>query len=310
MSNVCGIDPNNFKGRCEKGVSLNSDLCEYNEKTQNCIKKSKKTWAQIEADLKSGSHKAQKVVEEIMIPVEAVAKVIEEEKAEIKGDCGIQVNPYVGKCQEGISTHTQYCKRGASGNCVKATIKTWDALKRELDVNGEAPEPIPALETKTAVDKDTRNLLFKSSPEISRQLEDYLNGIADLHEVHDLSDGDLDLLLNNIKIESGSKTSLMDYVAMIAGKESGITPQVLYNIKVKVLLDNLAKKMCRCTESDTMEGARSKVGVCRSTIFQKRGLDFFTYECLPDEKNPVRAPRLNKQKGSNKILQTYIKKKN
>jgi len=77
MSNiVCGVDPNNYKGRCEEGVSLNSELCSYNEKTKNCNKKSKKTWAQIEKDLK-----------EIKIPIQAVsvvAKEIEKQQPEIK----------------------------------------------------------------------------------------------------------------------------------------------------------------------------------------------------------------------------------
>lgn len=68
MSNICGVDVNNVKAKCKKGVSQNTELCIYNEKTKNCNKKSKKTWEQIEKEL-AASHN---------VPVAEVKKVVKE----------------------------------------------------------------------------------------------------------------------------------------------------------------------------------------------------------------------------------------
>lgn len=300
MVDICGIDPANYKGKCEKGVNSNSDLCSYNSATKNCNKKSKKTWAQIEAEFKA--HVPEMKAEKIMVPLEAVAKVIDAEEK----TCGIQASPFVGKCQGGISTYSEYCKRGTQGNCVKGTAKTWIAIKKELSEMIDAPmfkeKPNNVENGNTA-----KSEIPKLNSQISRQLENYLSNIDDLHQVHDLSDNELELLLKNIKIETGKKTTLMDIVNDIAS-QNRLTTKELYNIKIKVLLDNLAKKMCRCVES--VPGARSKVGLCRRSIFHNRGIDFYTYECLPDEKNPNRAPLLKRREGTDKIIQRYSKNNN
>lgn len=141
---------------------------------------------------------------------------------------------------------------------------------------------------------------YKPSDNISKQLDNLLSEIQvrDLREVHDLSDDDLDILLNSIKIESTSTKTLMDLVNTIVRRDNITSPEDVYNTKVKVLLDNLAKKMCRCSPAISYEPEGRKIATCRKTIFQKRDIDFFTYECEP-------APILKPKKGSKKILRKY-----
>ena len=153
---------------------------------------------------------------------------------------------------------------------------------------------------------------FEPREEISRQLEEMLANIEvrNLQEVHDLVEEDINLLLNSIKAKSGSKDNLMDYVQRMAAKQGLSSPADIYNLKVKVLLDNLAKKMCRCVgqlkKAPLAKGNQqiySKEAVCRRTIFQNRGIDFYTFEC----EQPNVGPRLNPKKGSKSILHKYTK---
>jgi hypothetical protein len=87
---------------------------------------------------------------------------------------------------------------------------------------------------------------FKSSNTIFKQFRDIVSRIEirDLKEVHDLSDDDIDMLLNTIKTSENPSKTLTDYVNDITN------PTEIYKIKVKVLLDNLAKKMCRSSQND------------------------------------------------------------
>ena len=124
---VCGIDPANYKGKCIPGVSLNSELCSYNTTTNNCNKKSKKTWAQIEADLKKGSPVVAKEVEKVMVPVEAVEQVAEELL------CGVDAANFKGRCEPGVNMNTKYCTYNkASKRCNKGSKLTWKQIEEEL----------------------------------------------------------------------------------------------------------------------------------------------------------------------------------
>ena len=148
---------------------------------------------------------------------------------------------------------------------------------------------------------------FEPEAKISSQLDELLLNIEvhNMKEVHDLAVADLDLLLNSIKVQTGSKQVLMDFVTLIAQREEISHPDEIYNLKVKVLLDNLAKKMCRCVGVLKGKQGYSKEAVCRKTIFQNRGIDFYTFECGDTEKNPTRKPRLNPKKGTKMILHRY-----
>jgi hypothetical protein len=93
---------------------------------------------------------------------------------------------------------------------------------------------------------------FKSSNTISKQFEDIVSRIEvrDLKEVHDLSDDDMDMLLNTIKTDEKPSKPLIDYVNDIIIHDNITNPTEIYKIKVKVLLDNLAKNMCRSSHND------------------------------------------------------------
>ncbi len=143
---------------------------------------------------------------------------------------------------------------------------------------------------------------FNPSYEISQQLENLIKtqGI-DLSTATDLSDDDIDFLLNNIRIESKKKETLMSIV-----KYHNITdPTELKNLKIKVLLDNLAKKMCRCVRNVQERGLKTRCinvedtkciessanAICRPPIFHNRNIDFYTYSC--DKDGPILYPKVD-----------------
>ena len=45
---ICGISTTSFVGKCEPGVSTYKEFCNYNPKTRKCIKKTNRTWKNIE----------------------------------------------------------------------------------------------------------------------------------------------------------------------------------------------------------------------------------------------------------------------
>lgn len=62
----------------------------------------------------------------------------------------------------------------------------------------------------------------------------------------------------------------------------------------RLLVDTLAGKMCRCEGSaDAKKNTppRPIIGACRKSVFQHRGLDFYTYNCKP-------KPKLNPKVGT------------
>ncbi len=67
------------------------------------------------------------------------------------------------------------------------------------------------------------------------------------------------------------------------------------NYMARLLVSTLVDKMCSCERSGEVRPAnrqpQSVVGVCRRSVFQNRGLDFYTYKCNP-------KPRLNPKVGS------------
>lgn len=231
-------------------------------------------------------------------------------------DCGFNLT--LKSCMDGFGGEfDEYCQINEKGNCAKIPNKTTNViyseiLERDSDAinkqklrmsNKSHGKTIPSIniEQPKIIAKDPSKM--EPSLDISKKIDDILATleVRDLHEVHDLSDEELDILLTSIKIESKSKDTLMDLVYKNAEK-NGVRPKTMefYNIKVRVLLDNLAKKICRCIPDIQYNGEGRKTGVCRSTIFQKRGIDFNTFQCIPE---PVLLPK----KGSKNILHKYKK---
>lgn len=126
---------------------------------------------------------------------------------------------------------------------------------------------------------------FKTKFEISPQLNLLIKqmGIKNMRDVIEpsISNEELDELLNKITLEgSAKKRYLMEIVNVISAKEGVSNIDDLINLKIKVLLDNLSKKMCRCSKTKTP-------GLCRNSIFKNRNLDFITYDCGDSIKNEL-----------------------
>jgi hypothetical protein len=126
---------------------------------------------------------------------------------------------------------------------------------------------------------------FKTKFEISPQLNRLIKqmGIQNIRDAVEpsISNEELDELLNKITIDNYKNRYLMEIVNVIVDKEGITKRDELINLKIKVLLDNLSKKMCKCV-------AKTKnIGLCRSSIFKKRNLDFIKYDCGDSEKNEL-----------------------
>jgi hypothetical protein len=127
---------------------------------------------------------------------------------------------------------------------------------------------------------------FKTKFEISPQLDLLIKqmGIQNMRDVIEpsISNEELDELLNKITLEGNKNRYLMEIVNVIATSQKITDRDELINLKIKVLLDNLSKKMCKCYYK-----TNKKIGICRSSIFQKRNLDFITFDCGETEKNEL-----------------------
>lgn len=139
----------------------------------------------------------------------------------------------------------------------------------------------------------------------------------------EISNEELDMLLNTIKIESDKKDTLIVIADHIIQENNIKDPREMINIKIKVLLDNLAKKLCRCTgkidSSEKTEGEAKPVSseaLCRYNIFHKRGIDYITHDCGDADLNvhkynykmgPLLRPFLNSS--SNILLRRHVPKR-
>jgi hypothetical protein len=180
---------------------------------------------------------------------------------------------------------------------------------------------VPVKESKIP---DKFKTTFFISPQLER-LSTQLGITQNMREAVDpeISNDELDMLLNNIKIESDKKETLIVIADQIIREKNIVDPQELINIKIKVLLDNLAKKLCRCTQKideEEKEGASAKKvsseAICRNSIFHKRGIDYITHDCGDADLN---VPRFNYKMGpllrpsvtstSNILLRRHIPKR-
>lgn len=140
---------------------------------------------------------------------------------------------------------------------------------------------------------------YKATFEISPQLVVLATqlGIDNMRETidPDITDDEINELLEKIEIESGRKKYLMEIVRSIVQTRNETDPIQIMNIKIQVLLDNLAKKLCRCTEKDrftvgynSSDKIRNNEGLCRASIFQGRNIDYITHDCGEPPENKLR----------------------
>jgi len=153
--------------------------------------------------------------------------------------------------------------------------------------------------------------------EVSPQLNILINQLK-IKNMRDLIDPEitndkLDQLLNTIMVESAGKSTLMDIVKNAANDQKIKKKKELTDLKIKVLLDNLANKMCNCRNVEQKDPLNMEP-ICRSNIFQKRGIDFITYDCGAAPKNkskynyglgPILRPAIRSK--SKVVLRRYRK---
>ena len=168
---------------------------------------------------------------------------------------------------------------------------------------------------------------YKTSFSISPQLETLIRqlGIENMRDTIDpeITNEEIDELLNRIEIESGRKKYLIEIVRSILHKDNITSPKEILNIKIQVLLDNLSKKLCRCTEKtrftegSSLSGKKivNQEGLCRRSIFQGRNIDYITHDCgePPEDRTrykygmgPILRPYLTSD--SKILLRRYNKK--
>jgi hypothetical protein len=154
---------------------------------------------------------------------------------------------------------------------------------------------------------------FEPSPQLNMLIQQL--GITKMRDLIDpkISNDELDQLLNTIMFESRSKITLMDIVKYVSKDKKIKKQNELTNLKIKVLLDNLANKMCNCRNVE-QEGSVNMEPICRSNIFQKRDIDFITYDCGAAPKNkskynyglgPILRPAIRSK--SKVVLRRYHK---
>jgi hypothetical protein len=123
--------------------------------------------------------------------------------------------------------------------------------------------------------------IFEPSPQLNMLINQLkITNMRDLIEP-EITNDELDELLNTI---SAGKTTLMDIVKNTANDKKIKKKKELTDLKIKVLLDNLANKMCNCRKVEQKDPLNMEP-ICRSNIFQKRSIDFITYDCGAAPKN-------------------------
>lgn len=145
---------------------------------------------------------------------------------------------------------------------------------------------------------------IKISPQLKKLAKQlHVKNARDLVEP-DITDEEVDQLLH--KIQYNPQETLMDVAQAMIAKQKKINEADILHIKIQVLLDNLARKMCNCTsylENAEKESATTNINAaCRRRIFLNRNIDFITYDCgdAPKDKErfnygqgPLLKPKLH-----------------
>ena len=97
-----------------------------------------------------------------------------------------------------------------------------------------------------------------------------------------------------MELSSGDYKKIVDYYQI--PKQNGKT--------YKTLAENmLADKLCKCIKSVKSKpglNEKSAIGICRDSIFKKRNIDFYTFECK-------KKARLHKKKNTIRRLKKFSK---
>lgn len=130
-----------------------------------------------------------------------------------------------------------------------------------------------------------------------KTLEDMLADykIENIRSLVELSDDELDALINIIKLQDG-KINLSDLLKDVKNEED----------KIKIFVDEIAKKLCRCIKKvgegqkgQSLEEYR-RIAICITSIFHSRGLTIPRLQCEP-------TPMLIPKKGTSSVIKKHKK---
>jgi hypothetical protein len=135
------------------------------------------------------------------------------------------------------------------------------------------------------------NSKFNSSPQLNMLIKQlHITQLRDLIEP-DITNDEVNQLMSVIRLNETE--TLMDVANTIIENNQMTNPDDILNVKISVLLDNLARKLCNCTGYLEQEQNEKKLSVninaaCRRRIFLNRNIDFITYDCGETEVNQER----------------------
>ena len=137
------------------------------------------------------------------------------------------------------------------------------------------------------------NQKYKKYKTLEDMLADY--NIENIRSLVELSDDELDALINIIKLQDG-KIDLSDLLKDVKNEED----------KIKIFVNEIAKKLCRCIKKvgegqkgQSLEEYR-RIAICITSIFHHRGLTIPRLQCEP-------TPMLIPKKGTSSVIKKHKK---
>ncbi len=120
--------------------------------------------------------------------------------------------------------------------------------------------------------------------------------IANMRSLIDLSDDQLESLINIVKVNDG-QIDMKDLLVDVENEDE----------KVKIIVTTMAEKLCRCIKKVGMGKSspnlteQQKIAICIKSIFNKKGITISKFQCLP-------TPMLIPAKNSTFVLKKQINK--
>jgi hypothetical protein len=162
-------------------------------------------------------------------------------------------------------------------------------IRNHLSVH---PELVQELEQKYGL-----NSIRKKKQSIITSMRDYTTleemmidfGINDMRSLIDLTDQEMNSLINQIELHE-KQFKLSD---LVKGKSE--------DEKIRIFIEEMAGKLCRCIDNVKSSGSYSPSAVCISQIFNKKGTTISRYQCRP-------TPLLIPKTGNKSVIRHYVKK--
>jgi len=138
--------------------------------------------------------------------------------------------------------------------------------RKRLTSHKTEPEPEP--------EKDSKKII--SYLTLEDMMKEY--NIPNMRSLIDLTDEEIDSLIQIIKLHDG-QVKMTDVLKNITNKDE----------KIKVLVDELSQKLCRCVvDKNEPRVDPKRVGLCISSIFHSKGIRISGFNCFP---KPILIPK-------------------